>query len=176
LKAYATWDFSLDLNVISGAENVASVFQSFLGCYLKCCGGAGFFLFTDPNDNTVSQVEGCLLNVTPGAAAPMGQSGDGVSTTFQLARNIDQGVDILQNASAEVYVNGVVDATGSLSATGQYTFTTPPPAAAELTWDGAFQYLCQFSDDTIKELARVNKNAGGFLWSSSSIDFESFFL
>lgn len=175
MMPFPTWDFSVDLNSVLGGESIAgSVLQSFLGCFIACCGGGGFFLFTDPNDNTVSQVEGVLLNVTPGAAAPMGMLGDGVSTQYQLARTIDQGADILQNAAAEVYVNGVL-APGTLSATGVFTFTTAPAAGTMLSWDGSFQYLCQFTDDTIKDLGRFNKNASGWLWSAS-VDFESVFI
>jgi len=177
LAPFATWDFEVDLSYVLGGESIAgSVLQSFLGCYMACRGAGGFFLFTDPNDNTVSQVEGTLLNVSPGAAAPMGNLGDGVSQQFQLARSIDQGTDAIQNlVGAEFYVSGVA-ATGSLSATGVVTFDTPPADGAMLTWDGAFQYLCQFSDDTLKNLARVSKNANGFLWSCPSITFESAFV
>jgi hypothetical protein len=81
----------------------------------------------------------------------------------------------LQNVAAEVYVNGA-PAAGTLSATGVYTFTTAPASGAMLTWDGTFQYLCQFTDDTLKDLGRVNKNANGWIWSCASIDFESVFV
>ncbi len=176
LMPFPTWDFELDLNMVQGGEAVAgSVLQAFLGCYIRCCGAAGFFLFTDPNDNTVSQAEGVLLNVSPGAAAPMGQSGDGVSQQFQLARTIGAGVDILQNVpGAEFYVDGA-SALGSVSATGVVTFDTAPAAGAMPSWDGSFRYLCQFTDDTLKDLGRVSKNANGFLWSCSAVDFESVF-
>ncbi len=182
LKPYATWAFKLDLNMVQGGEAVeGSVLQSFLGCFLATCGGAGFFLFTDPNDNAVNDTglstpQSCLLNVTPGAANPMGQLGDGVSTQFQLARMVDQGVDILQQVSnVEVYVNGAV-ATCTIGSTGVVTFSSAPPANAVLTWGGNFQYLCQFTDDTMKDLARVSKNSGGWLWSCGSVDFESVFV
>ena len=180
---YPTWDFAVDLNYILGGEAIAgSVLQSFLGCYMACAGSAGFFLFTDPNDNTVSQNEGVLLNVTQGAAAPMGLVGDGISQVFQLARAIGDpagigavGYDIIQNAAAEFYAGGIVN-TGTVSPTGVVTFDTAPPAGTPLTWDGSFQYLCQFTDDTLKDLARVSKNTNGFLWSCSSIAFESVFV
>ncbi len=210
LQPYATWDFDLDLNVVLGGESIAgSVLQSFLGCYLAACGGGGFFLFTDPNDNallgTLTPDEllledgasmflleggtdlllmetsggsfGIMLNVTPGAATPMGVLGDGVSTQFQLARPIGQGVDILQQVTlAQVLVNGVATSAYSVSSTGVVTFSTAPPLGATLTWGGTFQYLCRFTEDTLPDLARVNKNSGGWLWSCSSIKFESIFL
>lgn len=182
LQPYATWDFNLDLNLVSGGETVAaSVLQRFLGCFLACCGRGGFFLFTDPNDNTVSS-QGCMLNVTAGAASPMGTAGDGSSTQFQLARSLDQGTDVLQQVSnVSVFVNGepCTDTSGNplwSVRNGVVTFFTAPAAGAVLTWTGNFQYLCQFSDDTLKDLARVNKNSGGFLWSCGSVSFESVFV
>jgi uncharacterized protein (TIGR02217 family) len=176
LQPYATWDFELDLNYVLGGEAVAgSVLQSFLGCYLACCGGGSFFLFTDPNDNTVTQ--GTALNVTPSAATPMGQSGDGTSTQFQLARLIGAGVDILQNVTlTQVRINGAATTAYSVNSTGVLTFTAAPPTGATITWSGTFRYLCQFSDDTLKDLARVTKNSSGFLWSCSSIAFEGIFV
>ena len=181
-QPYATWDFEVDLDFVSGGESVQySVLQSFLSLYLQTCGGGGPFLFTDPNDSAVddtglSTPQSCMLNVTPGAAVPMGQAGDGASNQFQLARLIGAGVDILQNVSnVLVLVNGVVVTPASISATGVVTFATAPAAAAVLTWAGAFQYLCQFSDDTLKDLARVNRNTDGWLWSCGSIAFEGLF-
>jgi hypothetical protein len=181
LQPYATWDFEVDLSYVAGGEAVAgSVLQSFLSCYLQTSGGAGFFLFTDPNDSAVSLSQGIALNVTPGAASPMGQAGDGTSTQFQLARLIGLGVDILQNVSVTtLQVNGVTKALGtdySISATGVLTFTVATAAAATIAWAGTFQYLCKFVEDTLKDLARVSKNSGGFLWECSAIQFEGEFV
>lgn len=175
LKPYATWNFQLDLNMVLGGEAVqGSILQMFLGTFLATCGGAGFFLFTDPNDNAVS-TQSCLLNTTPGATAPMGQTGDGTSKQFQLARAIDQGIDIIQQAvGVTVYVNGA--SAQCTIAKGVVTFTNAPPSGAVLTWTGTFQYLCQFTDDSLKDLARVSKNANGWLWSCGSVAFEGVFV
>lgn len=176
LQPYATWDFEVDLNHVLGGEAVAgSVLQNFLSVYMQCCGAAGFFLFTDPNDSAVT-TQGIVLNTTPGAAIAMGQKGDGASKTFQLARNIGLGVDILQQVSVgTVWVNGVSTTAYTLSATGEITFTSAPANNATITWAGGFQYLCQFKDDTL-DLARVDKNGNGWLWDGSSIAFESVFV
>lgn len=180
LQPYATWDFEIDLNLVSGGESCQfSVLQSFLGLFMATAGGAGFFLFTDPNDNSVDASTGdqsLMLNVTPGASLPMGTVGDGVSTQFQLARSIGQGVDILQNTTgATAFVNGA-PVSCTVSVTGVVTFAAAPAVNAVLSWQGQFQYLCQFTDDVLKDLARVNKNSGGFLWSCSSVAFESVFI
>lgn len=175
LMPYPTWDFEVDLNHVLGGEAIAgSVLQSFLGTFMACRGGGDFFFFTDPNDNAVTTVQGVMLNVTPGAAAPMGQRGDGASKVFQLARSIDQGVDILQNVTlTQVCINGVPTVAYSVSSTGVVTFTVAPANNAVITWAGTFRYLCQFKDDTLGDLARVSKNGSGFLWDCSAIAFES---
>jgi hypothetical protein len=143
---------------------------------MQCCAGGNFFVFTDPNDNTVTNAAGLLLDVTPGSATPMQNCGNGTSTQFQLARNIGSAVDIIQNVSGvTLYVAGASHA-GTISSTGVVTFSAAPGNSAALTWAGGFTYLCQFSDDTLKDLSRMNKNAGGFLWSCSSIAFESVFI
>lgn len=179
LMPYPQWDFEVDLNFVSGGEAVqGSVLQQFLACYLQTCGAGGFFYFTDPNDSVVTDDQGIMLNVTPGAAAPMGQAGDGTSTQFQLARGIGSSlaVDVIQNPIGQVVNVAGTPTSVSVSSTGVVTFGTAPAEGAELTWNGAFQYLCQFTDDSLKDLARVNKNSGGFLWSCGSIAFESVFV
>ena len=182
LKPFPTWSFEVDLNQVSGGESAQySVLQWFLGCYMATCGGAGLFLFTDPNDNTVDDTglataQSCMVAAPGGALVQSVMAGDGSTTQFQLARKIDQGVDILQQVSnVTVFVNDVPTAV-TVSTTGVVTFTTPPASGAALTWQGSFQYLCRFTDDTLKDLARVNKNSTGFLWSCDSIAFESRFV
>jgi hypothetical protein len=171
---FARWAFALDLSYISGAENQESVLQDFLSCFLECNGRAGRFLFTDPNDNRVEQTEGILMNVTAGAAVPFGMVGDGSSTQFRFGRRIGRARDLLQNVTGyQVYVNGTLtDVT--VSDTGVVIFSTAPADGAMLSWDGDFRYLCRFSDDRVSDLARVNKNADGFLWSAT-VSFESEF-
>jgi hypothetical protein len=166
LMPYAGWDFEVDIPFFD-----TTVLDAFLGVYMASCGGE--FLFTDPQDNTVAETAGIMLNVTPGAASPMGQHGDGSSTKFQLARKIGQGVDVLQNVSVTALkVNGST-VTGSVDSKGVVTFASAPAADATLSWLGSFQYRVQFTEDTIKDLAAVSKNSDGFLWTVSSVAFSS---
>ena len=189
LKPFATWNFELDLNYVQGGESIQySVLQMFIGCFLATCGGGAFFLFTDPNDNAVddtglSTPQSCMLAAPNGALQQSQTVGDGVTTQFQLARSIDQGLDVLQQVSSViVYLNGALAVDGSgnptwtISSTGVVTFNTAPGAGVKPTWSGSFQYLCQFTEDTLKDLARVSKNSTGFLWSCGSVLFESVFV
>jgi len=192
LMAYPTWDFEAELILTKGDEsNAASVLAAFLDVYMQCLGQGGLFLISDPNDNTVAQAAGVLLNVTPGAATPMGKTGDGVSTQFQLARTIGtsgKAVDIIQNVvgTPTVYVNGISEPC-SISATGVVTFNPsvygPPPSNASLAWAGSFYFLCRFDKDTLGDLARMGtipdaSGPNGFdgLWECGNIRFSSEFV
>lgn len=163
LKPYPTWDFEFDLDRITGNEALGnSVLATFLGIYMATAGQAGLFLFVDPQDNSVS-------------AAQFGV-GDGVSTLFQLSRNIGGSVDIIQNVngSIQVFVNGVLTSV-SISSTGVITFSPAPANNAVLTWTGSFYFLCRFSEDIVDSVRSFTRNSGTDQWDISSIKFNSEF-
>lgn len=188
LVPYPTWDFEVELVWTRGDERTpTSIIAAFLDIFMQCLGSGVFFLITDPNDNTVSANAGTMLNVTPGAAAPMGVVGDGVSTQFQLARIIGPSglsIDILQNVSiSTLNVNGSPTSSYSVSDTGVITFVTAPALNASLSWSGGFQYLCQFTEDTLSDLGRVGvipnvltPSVMDGLWSCGNIKFSSIFV
>jgi uncharacterized protein (TIGR02217 family) len=180
LKPYPTWDFTFDSPPVQGNEaDASSVAATFLGTYMACQGHAGLFLFTDPQDSTVNTTTGVMLNVTSGAASPMGQKGDGSSTQFQLARLIGgTGVDLLQNinGSIDVYVNGVQTTAFSLSSTGVVTFTSAPASNATIEWSGSFYFLCRFAKDSLDAIRSFTSNNGTDLWKYRSIEFSSEFV
>jgi hypothetical protein len=106
----------------------------------------------------------------------MGRTGDGTSTIFQLARPIGQAVDVLQQVTGvHVFVAGT-EVAATVSDSGVVTFAAAPANGAVLTWSGNFRYLCQFTEDTLRDLATVDKNFAGWLWSCGSIAFESVFV
>jgi hypothetical protein len=203
---FPTWDFSVDLNVVPGAEwKKRSILQKFLGVFMACKGRGQLFFFRDPNDHGVGADTGILLNVTPGAAGYMltfpdslgniQTLGDGVSTRFQFARSLSMadsaGVDILQHVTGPraedgsfgapvILVDGVPTST-TFDTNGVVVFSSAPVVNAVLTWIGQFRYLCRFSEDTVKDLGRVNKGRDSegdlsFLWSASGIEFQSEFV
>jgi uncharacterized protein (TIGR02217 family) len=182
LMPFPTWAFSFDMDKITGNEAIpASVIALFLGTFMTCQGANQLFLFTDPQDNAVALTAGVMLNVTPGAASPMGVAGDGVSTQFQLARTVGGAKDIVQNlnGAAVIKVNGVTltNITDySISSTGVVTFVSAPANAATLQWSGSFYFLCRFSDDTVDATRVFTKNSGTDIWDISSIKFASEFV
>lgn len=182
LAPYATWDFQLALSLFIGSEAEAeSLVAQWIGLFLQTQGATGFFFFQDPNDNAISVSNGTMLNVTPGAAAPMGNQGDGSSVMYQLARYIGGGFDIIQNVNGtpSLYVNGTYTSAYSVSSTGVITFETAPPLDATLQWGGNFYFLCQFQEDTLKDLARFYQNGGNAqeaLWDCGDVRFSSVFI
>jgi uncharacterized protein (TIGR02217 family) len=180
MTPYALWDFEFDMDRITGNESaVSSTVAAFLGTMMACQGRNQLFLFTDPQDNSVAYGNSGMLNVTAGAASPMGASGDGVSTQFQLARSIG-GVawDLIQNLNGSILVqvngSGVVPA--SVSSTGVVTFTTAPANNATLQWTGNFYFLCRFSEDTVDATRSYTINSSTDQWDFSSIKFSSEFV
>ncbi len=164
LKPYPTWEFEFSLDHITGHEHTAaSTVAQMLGTFMATAGGANLFLFTDPQDNTVS---GAQFGV-----------GNGTSTAFQLSRNIAGAVDIIQNlnGSPSIYVGGTLTAPTSISATGVVTFATAPAAGAVLTWSGSFYYLCRFDNDSIDATRSYTINSGVDHWMIAGIKFSSEF-
>ena len=167
LMVFPTWVFELDLNFAIGDETLANTaINDLLGLYLATYGGAGFFLYEDPNDHT-------LTNSQFG-------TGDGATVDFQLQRQIGSGgYDVLQNVHAitNVKINGTPTSSYSISSTGLITFTSPPAPSATLTWTGTFYFLCRFTEDTLSDLGRqafyVSGGNNTGLWSVSSVKFES---
>ena len=165
LKPYPTWDFEFSMDHIQGHEQTAtSAVAQFLGTFMATAGGAGLFLFTDPQDNTVT-------------GAQFG-TGDGVTSVFQLSRNISGSPDIIQNTNGtpNFYVDGTLTAPASISATGIITFTLAPVAAAVITWSGSFYYLCRFSEDTVDATRSSTINSGTDQWMMQGIKFSSEFV
>ncbi len=178
LKPYPTWNFEWDMDRITGNEALASsVIASFMGAYMTCQAQANLFLFTDPQDSTVTQSTGVMLNVTPGASVPMGQVGDGASTQFQLARTIGGSPDVIQNlnASIQVHLNGSLTSAYSISSKGVVTFTSAPGSGVTITWAGNFYFLCRFSEDMLDSVRSFTVNSGVDQWDVSSIRFSSEF-
>ena len=181
LMPYPCWSFETDFDAITGNEALSSsVIASFMGLHISCNGRAFPFLFTDPQDNVVTQINSGMLNVTPGASQPMSQHGDGVSTQFQLARIIGSaGVpnDIIQrvNGSISVYINGSLTTNYSVNSVGVVTFNTPPANNATLTWTGNFYFYVRFLADRLDCTRIYTQNSGTDIWDCAAIQFESEF-
>jgi hypothetical protein len=164
LKPFPTWDFQFSLENIQGHEqDKQTAVAQFLGTFMATAGGAGTFLFTDQQDNTVT-------NAQFGIA-------DGKSISFQLSRNIFGAVDIIQNVvgTPTIRLNGSLSVPASISPSGIVTITEVPDAGVVLTWSGSFRYLCRFSEDTVDAVRTMTINNGIDTWTMSGIKFSSEF-
>jgi uncharacterized protein (TIGR02217 family) len=181
LKPYPTWNFEFDMDSIAGNEAAATtVISGFLGLFMACAGSNGLFLFTDPQDYSVSYSNSCMADVSTSSTTPYALTGNGVSTKFQLARNfggIVGATDFIQNlnGSITVKVNGTLTS-ASVSSTGVVTFSTAPANGATLQWAGNFYFLCRFDDDTIDATRIFTTNNGIDLWDFNSIKYSSEFV
>jgi hypothetical protein len=164
LKPYPTWDFQWSLDRVRGHEHTASsVVAQFFGTFMATAGGAGLFLFADPQDNSVT-------------GAQFG-TGNGITTAFQLSRNIFGYPDIIQNTNGTptIFINGGVVGPSDISATGVITFGSAPPPGSILTWTGSFRYLCRFDEDTIDSTRVFTINNGLDHWIFQGVKFSSEF-
>jgi len=165
LMPFCVWDFEFSLDNITGHEHTASsVVAQMLGTFMATAGGAGLFLFADPQDNSVT-------------GAQFGK-GDGTSKSFQLSRNIYGYPDIIQNVNGtpSIYVGGTLTAPASITTTGVVTFATAPASGAVLTWTGNFMYACRFAEDTIDATRNFTINNGIDHWMIQGVKFSSEFL
>jgi uncharacterized protein (TIGR02217 family) len=131
-------------------------------------GRADFFLFTDPDFNSVT-------------AQNFG-TGDGVNTAFLVTvRYQNSGgpgtVELIQafNGAPSIYVNGVLQTLGTAYtlANGVVTFLSGhiPAASAALTWTGSFYYQCRFDKDNYPFAKFMNK-----WWALKQMTFKSLYL
>lgn len=125
----------------------------------NCYGDFDTFLYTDPDDNTVT-------------AQAVGV-GDGFTKVFQLVRTFAGFVEPVYglNGAPQIYVNGVLKTLTTdytLSINGLLTFVVAPPAAQAVTWTGTYYRRVNFSQG-VMEFNKFMQN----LWELKKCEFES---
>lgn len=148
-----TWNYLKQIGVTT--TNDVQYLQEF---YEAMGGGLNWFVF-DPSVNSfenlsVTQVTTQLQNGFFGTAV----SGQTVYPLWRSTNALGGGVitmlERVQNVSllVGVYSNGTLIPSSSYSLTNfpaTITFTTQPTAGSVLSWAGNYNYLVQFSEDTI---------------------------
>ena len=140
-------------------------------------GGLGLFQFNPAQSNLENT--SVVHDITQLQNGFFG-TGDGITTTFPLWRStaalgggVVTLVEQIQNVTAlsGVYVGGVL-LSPSLYTQSNFpavvTFTTPPALGATLAWEGSYNYLVQFSEDT-QDFEEFSYQ----LWSLKSLKLES---
>jgi uncharacterized protein (TIGR02217 family) len=113
--------------------------RTLAGFFLQQQGALQPFLFDDPSDDAVSAQ---LLSI-----------GDGVTSSFQLQRNMGGFAEAITapNTVSAVFFNGVRQAAGQYTVnadSGFLTFVAPPPAGISVTADFTYYFRVRFTDDT----------------------------
>lgn len=112
--------------------------QTLVGFYNARGGSFDSFLFTDPDDASVT--------------AQLFGTGDGSTVAFQLVRafgGFAEAVPDLNGAPA-IYKAGTLQSSGyTVSATGVVTFSAAPSIGQTLTWTGAFYRRVRFMRDQL---------------------------
>lgn len=91
-QIFPIWEYEMNWDYLTGSEQSATGanagLQQLMGFFMAKQGSFDSFLFSDPNDNSVT--------------AEQFGTGDGTSTAFQLSRFIGGGFDIVQNVNQSV--------------------------------------------------------------------------
>lgn len=138
--AYPLWKFRLSYSILrAGAEEEL---QTMLDFFLARRGKYDSFLYTDPNDSSVTD-------------QPFG-TGDGTAAAFQLVRAVKSGgfTEPVQNVNGApvIKVAGVTKTAGThynIGSTGIVTFTAGniPTSGQALTWTGNYYFRVRFMQD-----------------------------
>ncbi len=157
--SYPVWGYELSYDVLR-SDITNHEWQTLLAFYNRNYGPANVWQFTDPDDGSVT-------------AQAFG-TGDGVTTQFQLVRtmtgaNPNSFVEpVWAPTASTIYVNTILNAANTVSATGLVTFNVAPANGAALTWTGTYNWLCRFTDDSLD----VEKFAANF-WELRTIKFST---
>jgi uncharacterized protein (TIGR02217 family) len=168
LAEYPLHDFELQYEFLRDSGGAVE-FKTLMGFVLQNGGAKGRFLFSNPDDKSVT-------------AQGIG-TGDGTTTAFTLVRSFGAGgfagiepvgmADL--TATFNVYVDGTLqtlttDYTIDQTTAGANTvnFVTAPASGAAITVDMTYFYYCKFPDDA-EEFDKFMAN----LWSMSKIMLHS---
>jgi uncharacterized protein (TIGR02217 family) len=154
LWTFPRYQWELTFSMLRGANSYTEL-QSLLGFINSVGGAAQCFYYSDPSDGTAT-------NQNFG-------TGDGTTTTFQLARTLGGFSEPVQSpAVSSVAVNGTTTSAFSLGTAGLVTFSTAPAVSAVLTWTGTYNWLCRFDDDAA-EFSEFMMN----VWEVKKLSFTS---
>lgn len=137
-RQYPKYTFKLSFEFLIENRDEAQL-SELMGFMLQQCGMYQAFLYTDPNDNAVTdQVIG---------------TGNNTLTSFQLLRSYSGFTEPVNNvndtvAAPSIYSGGDLKNLGThytLSSTGLVTFVTAPPSGAVITWTGSYYYRVRFT-------------------------------
>ncbi len=164
LMSYPLYEFEAVYNGLASSATAgfaglgASSLQSLMGFFLQLQGQFGTFLYTDPDDNTVT-----------GQAFA---TGDGSTTSFTMERSLGGFLEPVGwvTSIANVYLNGAAQSGSAYSLTtpNTLTFATAPGSGVVVSADFSYAFNCRFLDDQM-DFEEFMSN----LWKLDSMKFRS---
>jgi uncharacterized protein (TIGR02217 family) len=136
MMSYPLYKYTLTYDFLRSNASYLEL-QQLMAFFNECGGSFTPFMFTDPDDNTVTN--------------QLIATGDGVTRGFQLVKNFGGYIEpvLAVNLITSMTVNGVATSAYAVnSGTGAISFTTAPPAGQPIAWSGTFYYWCRFLADT----------------------------
>jgi uncharacterized protein (TIGR02217 family) len=164
LMSYPLYEFEAVYSGLASAATAAyaglgaASLQNLMGFFLQLQGQFGTFLYTDPDDTSVTG---------QGLA-----TGDGSTTSFAMMRSLGGFLEPVGwvTAVSNVYLNGTAQSAGSCSvaAPNTLTFASAPAAGAAIAADFTYAFNCRFLDDQM-DFEEFLSN----LWKLESMKFRS---
>jgi len=164
LMSYPLYEFEAIYHGLASSLTAAfaglgsSSLQSLMGFFMQMQGQANTFLYTDPDDSTI----------TGGAIG----TGDGTTQTFVIGRALGGWNEPVSwvTAVANVYLNGVLQSSGNwlFIAPNSIVFGSAPGAGVAITTDFTFAFQCRFLDDQMDFEEFMSS-----LWKLDSMKFRS---
>lgn len=153
---YPLWTFKLSYEFLRSAAAYTEM-QTLLGFFTARQGMFDSFLFSDPDDNSVTDYQFGI--------------GDGVTTKFQLTRAYGAFIEPVQNVNVLTNIKKAgttlaSPADYSIDANGLVTFVTAPAGGNALTWSGTYYFRVRF----LQDVAEFNKFMQG-LWDLKKLEF-----
>lgn len=149
------WAYQLQYSVLRSDATILD-FQTLVGFYNNVKANGNIFTYTDPYDNT-------------SAVQPIG-TGDGATTDFQLIRSFGGFVEpvFVPTGTTHVQLNGSPTLLFTLQPGGIVRLNSPPAGGVAITWNGTFDWLCRFTQDTYSF-----SNFSFNFWELQKIEFET---
>lgn len=138
-QVWPLWEIALSVEVLRDQPGTDEA-KNLLGFFNLRAGAFDSFLYTDPDDNQVTDQSFGVR--------------DGVATQFQLTRSFGGFAEPVQNVNAltNIKSNGATlanPADYTISATGLVTLAAPGTAGHVLTWTGSYYWRVAFQEDKL---------------------------
>lgn len=179
---YPIWQFSVSYEFLRHKPTKPELFALW-EFFLVAKGQFATWLFLDPTDCQVGPVplldanwdaesDGRIFDTSGNEVDSSGYfqfgTGDGVTTTFQLSRQVNSFVEPVFAAYGVTVLIAGSPTTSYAYANGKITFPVPPVAGAVLAWSGYFFWGARFDQADVS----TEQFANGY-WLSKGIKFKS---